>query len=73
MVYQKTSALIFVLLTTLLAPLTASAVVVEDLFEVEMPVLDESKAIRRAALDDGLIEVLIRVSGDSNILEKVKF
>ena len=72
MVYQKTSALIFVLLTTLLAPLTVSAVVVEDLFEVDMPVLDESKAIRRAALDDGLIEVLIRVSGDSNILEKVK-
>ncbi|MCW8830182.1 MAG: DUF2066 domain-containing protein [Gammaproteobacteria bacterium] len=53
-------------------PLTASAVVIEDLFEVEMPVLDETKAIRQAALDDGLIEVLIRVSGDSKVLEKVK-
>ena len=36
-----------------------------------MPILDESKAIRRAALDDGLVEVLIRVSGDSKILEKI--
>ena len=84
MMYQKTSSylgfasaiklktLLFLLWISVLAPLTASAVVVEGLFEVKMPVLDESKAIRRAALDDGLIEVLIRVSGDSNILEKIK-
>ena len=84
MVYQKTScrlnlatvvrskALLLLFCLFLLTPLTASAVVVEGLFEVEMPVLDESKAIRRAALDDGLIEVLIRVSGDSNILERIK-
>lgn len=37
-----------------------------------MPVLDESKAVRRAALDDGLLEVLIRLSGDSEILKKLK-
>ncbi|MDH5611468.1 MAG: DUF2066 domain-containing protein [Gammaproteobacteria bacterium] len=55
-----------------MAPLTASAVVVEGLFEVEMPVLDESKEIRRAAQDDGLVEVLVRVSGDSHILEKIE-
>lgn len=84
MVYQKTSCrlnlatvarsktLLWLFCFLLLTPLTASAVVVEGLFEVEMPVLDESKAIRRAALDDGLIEVLIRVSGDSNILERIK-
>ena len=83
MVYQKTSThfdfastarlnmLLFIFWVSLLAPLTVSAVVVEGLFEVEMPVLDESKAIRGAALDDGLIEVLIRVSGDGNILEKI--
>ena len=84
MVYQQISAqlnfvstkslilLLFLFLGLILNPLTASAVVVDELFEVEMPILDESKAIRRAALDDGLIEVLIRVSGDSNILEKIK-
>lgn len=56
----------------MLVPLTASAVVVEGLFEVEMPIVDESKTTRRAALDDGLVEVLIRVSGDSHILDKIK-
>jgi len=56
---------------SLLLPLGVSAVVVDGLFEVKMPVLDESKDIRRAALDDGLAEVLIRISGDSHILEKV--
>ena len=83
MVYQKTSSyfsfastarlntILFVFWMSLLAPLTVSAVVVEGLFEVEMPILDESKAVRRAALDGGLVDVLIRVSGDSNILEKI--
>ncbi|MES0327202.1 MAG: DUF2066 domain-containing protein [Gammaproteobacteria bacterium] len=64
--------LLFFLSMSILAPLTASAVVVEDLFEVKIPVLDESKEIRQTAQDDGLIEVLIRVSGDSNILEKIE-
>ena len=83
MVYQKTSchfgfasaaglnALLFVFLVSFLLPSTVAAVEIDDLFEVEMPILDETKAIRRAALDDGLIEVLIRVSGDSKILEKI--
>ena len=67
----KLKTLLFLLWISVLAPLTASAVVVEGLFDVKMTVLDESKEIRRAALDDGLIEVLIRISGDSNILEKI--
>ena len=84
MVYQKISChrgfarmaalkiFLFFFWIALFAPATASAAVVEGLFEVDMPILDESKAIRRAALDDGLVEVLIRVSGDSKILEKLK-
>ncbi|MDH5711007.1 MAG: DUF2066 domain-containing protein [Gammaproteobacteria bacterium] len=55
-----------------LAPIPVSAIVVENLFEVDMPVLDENRAIRDAALDDGLVEVLIRISGDSEILKKIK-
>lgn len=65
----KLLLLIFSMLS--LAPMLVSAVVVENLFEVDMPVLDENRAIRDAALDDGLIEVLIRVSGDSDILKKI--
>ena len=83
MMHQKTSGnivfslttrintLLFVFWMSLLVPLSVSAVVVDGLFEVKMPILDESKAMRRAALDDGLAEVLIRVSGDSHILEKI--
>lgn len=84
MVYQKISihpvfapmsglkTLLLVFSMCMAVPLTASAEVVAGLFEVEMPVLDESKKIRDAALDDGLIEVLIRISGDSRILEKIQ-
>lgn len=68
----RLSPLVFLFWMALLAPLSVSAVVVEGLFEVKMSILDESKVIRRAALDDGLIEVLIRVSGDSHILKKIK-
>ena len=83
MMYKKTSSylgfasviklktLLFLLWISVLAPLTASAVVVEGLFEVKMTVLDESQEIRRAALNDGLIEVLIRISGDSHIVERI--
>ncbi|MDH3343488.1 MAG: DUF2066 domain-containing protein, partial [Gammaproteobacteria bacterium] len=65
------NALLFLFILSLLTSLNVSAELVEGLFEVDMPVIDESKAIRSAALDDGLIEVLIRVSGDSHILEKI--
>lgn len=63
--------LLFFLSMSILIPLTASAVVVDGLFEVKISVLDESNEVRQTALDDGLLEVLIRVSGDSSILEKI--
>lgn len=64
--------LLFFLSMSVFLPSIASAVMVKDLFEVRIPVLDESQAIRNAALDEGLLVVLIRVSGDSNILEKIE-
>lgn len=59
-------------LLVLMAQPAAFAVVVDDLFEVEILVPDESTAIRRVALSDGLAEVLVRVSGDRDILQKLR-
>jgi hypothetical protein len=50
----------------------AMAVVVVGLFDVEIAVPDESRASRQVALSDGLAEVLVRVSGDSNILQELR-
>ena len=69
---RKQIGVFLVSLLALMAQSTAFAVVVDGLFEVEISVPDESKAIRRVALSDGLAEVLVRVSGDRNILQKLK-
>lgn len=55
-----------------LCPATTLAVVVKGLFEVEIPVIDETRSIRQAAFADGLGEVLVRVSGDRNVLQKLQ-
>lgn len=64
--------LLFAFWACLLSPMSVSAVAVAGLFEVQMTVLDESSEVRRAALNDGLAEVLIRVSGDSELLQKIE-
>ena len=66
---------VLVFLVSLMACLVqpaALAVVVDGLFEVEIPVPDETKYIRNIALSDGLAEVLVRVSGDRNILQRLQ-
>lgn len=54
------------------SPASVFAVVVDGLFEVTIPVPDETRAIRQAAFADGLGEVLVRISGDRDILQKFK-
>lgn len=63
---------LLLLCANVITPGIALAVVVENLFEVEIPVPDESREIRNVAMSDGLAEVLVRVSGDSEILQKLK-
>lgn len=67
---QRISIFLVWLLVLMVQP-AAFAVVVDGLFEVEISVPDESKYIRHVALSDGLAEVLVRVSGDRNIVQKV--
>ena len=55
-----------------ISPVNVFAVVVDGLFEVQIPVPDETRRIRQAALADGLAEIMVRLSGDRAILQKIK-
>jgi len=46
-------------------PLSAQSAVVEKIYEVSLPVVSQEADIRRAAFEQGFIEVLVRVSGSS--------
>ena len=69
--YGSNTLGLLALLVFLLLPQSYAAVV-EDLYEVEIPVVDQSEATRRAAFNRGLREVLIRVTGDSKIFSLIK-
>ena len=43
----------------------------DDLYEVILPVSDESNSVRNAAMADGLAEVMVRMSGDSLLPQKL--
>ena len=49
----------------------AGAVVVENLFDVEFPVPNQSSQIRNAVFSKGLEEVLIRVSGRRSVIQEL--
>ncbi|MGD8933256.1 MAG: DUF2066 domain-containing protein [Gammaproteobacteria bacterium] len=49
----------------------ARAVVVNNLYDVEFPVPDQSSAVRSAAFSKGLEQVLIRISGSRSVLQNV--
>ncbi len=49
----------------------ASAVVVNNLYNVEYPVPDQNRTVRSAVFIKGLEEVLIRVSGSRSILQNI--
>lgn len=46
-------------------PLSASAAVVKNMFEVSLPVASQDRSIRREAFEEAFVEVLVRVSGNS--------
>lgn len=52
-------------------PMLAQAELVPNLYEVVLPVADESAEVRNAAMADGLAEMLVRQSGDGQILQKI--
>ncbi len=49
----------------------ATAELVSDFYDVTLPVADESTAVRNAAMADGLAEILVRQSGEGDILQKL--
>jgi hypothetical protein len=49
----------------------AMAELVSDFYDVTLPVADESSEVRNAAMADGLAEVLVRQSGEGDILQKL--
>lgn len=61
-----------IVLVLLLSPAHSIASSSVDLFKVEVLVPDESKNIRNAAFIKGLQQVVVRLSGDSDILSKIK-
>lgn len=52
-------------------PTSTLARLMDELYEVVLPVADESAQVRNAAMADGLAEMLVRQSGDGNILLKL--
>lgn len=60
----------FVLLLLLLLASPVPAVAADDLYVGETPVADQSVEVRAEALETALGQVLVRVSGDPDILER---
>ncbi|MGB5471916.1 MAG: DUF2066 domain-containing protein, partial [Gammaproteobacteria bacterium] len=60
---QRSLLLVLLLCLTWLAPQAAT-----DLFEAEVVVSDQTPAVRRTALQGALREVLVRVTGQQDVL-----
>lgn len=61
----------FGLALSLAMPASATAAQLDDLYEVILPVSDESNQVRNAAMADGLAEVMVRLSGDSSLPQRL--
>lgn len=59
------------LILLLIAPLMARGEIVEKMFEVSLPVINQEKDIRNAAFEQGFIDVLVRVSGSSQVASQI--
>jgi hypothetical protein len=65
-------ALVSVLAAVLVSTTPLQAAEVDDLYDVELLVADESSSERQQAFVTGLDEIFVRVSGDSIIMDKIK-
>lgn len=52
-------------------PFTLQAAVIEQVYEVTLPVVNQHNNVRNAAFEQGLVEVSIRVSGNSQAPAKI--
>ena len=68
----KFSAKILVFVCVLFTFSQALAARVASLYDVEIPVVNESTETRKRSFDQGLDEVFIRISGDSVVMDKLK-
>lgn len=63
----KIFSLIFLIFLSSTWTQSTLAVVVEQMYEVSLPVVSQEKDIRQAAFEQAFIEVLVRISGNSAI------
>ena len=54
-----------------LLPAISQATIVKRMYEVNLPVLSQDKKIQRAAFEQAFIEVLVRVSGNSEVVTEL--
>ena len=59
------------LILLLIAPLMARGEIVKQMFEVSLPVINQEKDIRNAAFEQGFVDVLVRVSGSSQVASQI--
>lgn len=70
---MKQTSLILALLTQLIFSNLVHAVVVEDLFTIELPVADQTTSMRLDVFNEGFKQIIIKVSGSAEILQHEGF
>ncbi|MCW8955854.1 MAG: DUF2066 domain-containing protein [Gammaproteobacteria bacterium] len=59
------------LIVLLFVPLMARGEIVKQMFEVSLPVVNQERDIRDAAFEQGFVDVLVRVSGSSQVVSQI--
>ncbi|MFW2372862.1 MAG: DUF2066 domain-containing protein [Gammaproteobacteria bacterium] len=59
------------LILLLIVPFMARGEIVKKMFEVSLPVVSQERDIRNAAFEQGFVDVLIRVSGSSQVASQI--
>lgn len=70
-IFHSTNTITRLLLLLCCLPVFAQAATDTQLYEVTLSVPDESTSARNAAMAEGLAQVMVRISGDSDILQKL--